>query len=124
MSAPTTTSATIAMASAMPRSFFSTCFIRDSLRFTRDPPVSCTGWEALSPVRTADCSAAPPKYRYYRPCNPARRSRHCGSATPCVNVTPFAPVSGPIIGWIVPPDAGLRCPKYQLVSGAGAWYSS
>src|SRR5205823_5807774 len=55
MSAPTTTSATIAMASAMPRSFFRTCFIPDSLRFTCDPPVSCTGWGAASPDRNADC---------------------------------------------------------------------
>src|SRR5256886_2756599 len=36
-SAPTTTSATIARASAIPRSFFSTCFIDRSLRFTFPP---------------------------------------------------------------------------------------
>jgi len=34
ISAPTMTRATIAMASAIPRSFCTTCFIDDSLRFT------------------------------------------------------------------------------------------
>src|SRR5437867_2387073 len=52
-SAPTTTSATIAMASAMPRSFFKTCLIHDSLVYMKVsgvPSVARDHWERPWPA--------------------------------------------------------------------------